>query len=144
MSVCMGIAEIKFKRLKDPLNKVWRPVKCLYLVWGCMAPGCVGANRKELGYPAITQQRLEPGHVGCMALTKAEMSHKAPTIRSIEMLAKPGEKDMSVARKACSLRCWSSSVGTWICLLARRREAENLRGIERWTWVIQMSWVKLF
>ena len=98
-----------------------------------MAPSCVAANRKEPGYPAITQQHLELGHVGCMAPTKAEMFYKAPTIRSIEMLVKQDEKGMSVVRKACSLRCWSSSVGTWICLLAQKREAENLRGIERWT-----------
>ena len=32
MSVCIGIAEIDFKRLKDPLNTVQRPVKCLCLV----------------------------------------------------------------------------------------------------------------
>ena len=77
-----------------------------------MAPGCAGANRKELGYPAITQQRLEPGHVGCMALTKAEMFHKAPTIRSIEMPVKQEGKGMSVVRKACSLHFSNSLVGT--------------------------------
>ena len=30
MNVCMGIAEIDFKRLKDPLNTVQRGVKCRY------------------------------------------------------------------------------------------------------------------
>ena len=98
-----------------------------------MALSYVGANPKELDCPAITQRRLGRGHVGCMAPTKAEMSYKAPTIRSIEMLVKQDEKGMSVVRKACSLHCSSSSVGTWICLLAPGREAENLRGIGRWT-----------
>jgi hypothetical protein len=70
-----------------------------------MAPGCAGANRKEQGCPAITQQHLELGHVGCMAPTKAGMFYKAPTIRSIEMLAKQEGKGMSVVRKACSLPC---------------------------------------
>ena len=31
MSLCMGIEEIDFKSLKDPLNMVQRGVKCHYL-----------------------------------------------------------------------------------------------------------------
>lgn len=77
-----------------------------------MAPSCVGANRKELGCPAITQQLLGLGRAECMAPIKAEMFYKAPTIRSIEMLVKQEGKGMSVVRKACSLRYWSNSVGT--------------------------------
>ena len=71
-----------------------------------------GCKSKELGYPAITRQHLELGHVGCMAPTKAEMFYKAPTIRSIEMPVKQEGKGMSVVRKACSLHFSNSLVGT--------------------------------
>jgi hypothetical protein len=88
-------------------------------------------NHKRVTIGLINTMYEQIQRTGIMP-TKAEMSYKAPTIRSIEMLVKQDAKGMSVVRKACSLHCWSSSVGTWICLLAQKREAENLRGIGRW------------
>ncbi len=60
---------------------------------------------KELASDAKTPQPMVVFHAECMEPTKAEMFYKAPTIRSIEMLVKPGEKGMSVVRKAYSLPC---------------------------------------